>query len=318
MGFLEKIKNIFRKSSIPVVAKKVKFGYKEKEVLKDISLTVKKGKIVSIIGKSGSGKTTFLKLLAGVQPKSHQGKIKILGNRPNFSKKDIGFVPQDIAVIPDMTVEENIKFFGGLNGLTEKESLDRGKKLVAMLNLQDSIRSLPDEMSGGERTRLNIIVSFLHDPSILILDEPFVGLDFENRRLLWHFFESLKKKKKSIIITTHLLTEAEKHTDRILILNRGKIQFYGNAENIKKKLKAIFIMEIHFQYLSKDSLKEIEMYCERRTIEILDQYKNYIMFSLEKKSQKEQLEVFFDKKDIVYKLLSFKTPTMDEAFLGAK
>jgi len=215
----------------PLTTESVGFSYSNQEVLRDISLSIKPGELVAIIGKSGCGKSTFLKIIAGIIITSHQGKIRIFGKSKLFTKNRIGFTPQEIAIIPDLSIVDNIKIFGLNSGLSESKAIKKAKQLMQILMLKEDLNKLPSQLSGGQQIRLNIILSILHNPEILILDEPFTGLDFQNRRLLWHFLESLRKKGKSIILTSHLLTETQEHVNRLIILKKGKIFFSGNWKN---------------------------------------------------------------------------------------
>ena len=313
-----KLRAIFTKDKTPLKAESLVFKYKDREILDNLNLDIKKSRIVAIIGKSGSGKSTFLKLAAGVIAKSFRGKIRILGKRRPFSKKDIGYVPQEVSLIPDFSIEENLKLFGGINGLNEKKSLSEGILLLKELHLEESIGNKPTELSGGQRVRLNIIISLLHDPAVIILDEPFVGLDFFNRRLLWHFFKSLKNKGKSVVLTTHLLSEIEEHADQILVLGRGKIQVSGSSSQIKEKLKANKVLELKFdKKLTEENLHDINEYCRKKTVKLLDNYDDIAMFSIESENQKKFLQNFLTKHRMKHTILTYKVPSLDEAFMRA-
>jgi ABC-2 type transport system ATP-binding protein len=205
-SLISKAREFFRTiRSSPVSAKALGFSYKEQEVLKSISLNVKKGKITAIIGKSGSGKSTFLKLISGIISFGSSGDVRIFGKPRMLEKDSIGFVSQELAFIPDLPIKDNIRICGLNSGIKESEALERADELMRLLRLDENLNKKPTELSGGQKVRLHIILSLLHDPKIIVLDEPFVGLDFLNRRWLWHFIELMKTKKKSVIITSHLL-----------------------------------------------------------------------------------------------------------------
>lgn len=192
----KKIRTIFYKKGVPLKTKNLKFSYKKNTILKNINLTIKNNQILSIIGKSGEGKSTFLNLIVGVLTKKYEGSIKILGYENGLAKKDIGYVPQEISLIPDMNIEQNICFFGNLNGISENNAKKRGRLLMKTLHLNLPLTRFPREMSGGQKVRLNIVLSLIHNPKIIIMDEPFVGLDYFNRKILWHFLEYQKTEEK--------------------------------------------------------------------------------------------------------------------------
>ncbi len=307
----------FLKKRKPVETERVRFSYSEKEILKEISIHLKEKEIVAIVGKSGSGKSTFLKILSGIISMGYSGKIRIFGKPKFFQKDKTGFVPQEVSIIPDLSIEDNIRISGLNLGVSEKFALKKADELMKLLKLEEPLTRKPTELSGGQRVRLNIILSFLHDPQILILDEPFVGLDFENRRLVWHFLESMRNKGKAVILTSHLLSEAQEHADRIVILKNGKIFFSGDLESLKKKLKIQFITEIRISRISKESYEKLKKHCYLKEIKIMDAYERYLMFGLASEKSKETLLRILNGLGIKFEEKSFREPNLDEVFLKA-
>ena len=299
----------------PIAADSVRFGYEDEDVLKDITISVKEGKITSIIGQSGSGKSTFLKLISGIISKRHIGSIKVFGKAKIFQKSKIGYVPQELSYIPDLTIEDNIKISGLNLGISEKKALTKAKDLLKLLRLEVELSKKPTQLSGGQKARLNIILSLLHNPKIVVLDEPFVGLDFYNRKLLWHFIESMKKKKKSIILTSHLLSETQEYVDRMIILKNGKVFFNGKLESLKTKLHMQFVFEVRCLYLSNESFSKIKKYCDYNDIKILDRYNRYLMFALKSVRTRNALFSLFKKLKLQYDIIGFREPNLDEVFL---
>jgi ABC-2 type transport system ATP-binding protein len=299
----------------PLSTKKVRFGYSDEDVLKDISLDLKKGELVAIIGKSGSGKSTLLKLIGGIISLSYKGKIRVFG-KPKFLKKSkIGFVPQESSFVPDLSLSDNIRVIGLNNGVSENVAMLRAEEYMQMLKLDEPLSKKPGELSGGQRVRFNIVLSLLHDPDLLILDEPFVGLDFKNRRLLWHFLEKFRKKGRSVVLTSHLLTEIQEHVGRIVILKNGRVFFSGNVERLKEKLRIHYLLEYRFTYLSKEALSKLKKYCAFKEIEILDFYERYIMFGLNDQKQQRMIEGMFDKLNLRFQEIGFREPNLDEIFM---
>lgn len=312
------LKKIFlkkKKKPFALKAQSVKFSYGKTEVLKDITLNIKESSITAIIGKSGCGKSTFLNLIAGIIGKSHKGKIKIFGKNKSRNKNKLGFVPQELAIIPDLSIKDNINLAGLNLGISESQAQKKAKYLLNLLKLSEDLNKKPDELSGGQKVRLNIILSILHDPKFLILDEPFVGLDFKNRKLLWHFLESMKKQGKAIILTSHLLSETEEHVNRIIILKDGKIYFKGKPEKLKEKLEIKYIFEVKFPYLSKENLYKIKDHAYIKKIPILDYYDRYIMFALKSEHTRRSLTMLFSRLNLNYEELSIREPNLDEIFL---
>lgn len=317
MGFLKSVMKGLKKRNKPLTTSGVRFSYSEKEVLRDISMSLKEKEMVAIIGKSGSGKSTFLKLLSGVISSRYYGRIKIFGKPKFLRKSQLGFVPQELAFIPDLSLLDNIKIAGLNLGLSEKFAVEKAGELLKLLKLDEVLSKKPFELSGGQKVRLNIVLSLLHDPKIFILDEPFVGLDFMNRRLLWHFLEKMKKKGKSVILTSHLLTETQEHVDRLVILKKGRVFFSGNVERLKSKLKFNYIFEMRFSYLSKDNLEKLKKFCIYKDIRILDIYDRLMVFALNSERQRKTLISQFEKLNLKFEEIGFREPNLDEVFLKA-
>lgn len=318
MSFKDIWRRIKPSEQHPLFARKIAFSYKDTEILRGLNLTVKSSQIIAVVGQSGSGKTTFLNIVSGVLTGKHTGKLSILGHNKSLAKDDIGYVPQDISLVPDMDLKENFQFFGSLNGLKNNVSVSVGKALMKTLQLDVPLNRLPTELSGGQKVRMNIIVSLLHNPKVIILDEPFVGLDYFNRKLLWHFLEHQKNRHKTIIITTHMLAEAEHHASRLILLHEGKIFARGKMEDIMRKLKTRYIVEIKFSYISGRSHKAIEKYCESHDVSIIDFFNNYMMISVNSEGQKNYFFRHLDKLKLDFKEVGFREPNLDELFLKVR
>ncbi len=313
------MRQLFKKRAKPLLsAKNVHFSYGKKEILSGVNLTLKTSQIVAIVGRSGEGKSTFLHLLAGVVTKHFKGSIRFTGLKQALAKRDIGFAPQEIALVPDLSIAENLIFFGRMNGLSKKVSLARGTALLKTMQLLVPLERFPFELSGGQQVRLNIAVSLLNNPTIIILDEPFTGLDYQNRKLLWHFLELQKRKKKIILLTTHMLVEAEHHSDLIVLLHKGKVLSKGKLETIREKLNVHFILELKFGPLSQEKQKRIMTYCKKHSITLLDVFGTYMMFSVKSAGQKNYLIKFIQTLNVDCYELGFRQPNLDELFLKVK
>ncbi len=313
---LGKIKKFFKRNSNPLTSKNIRFSYTDEEILKDISLVTKKNKIYSIIGKSGSGKSTFLKLIAGVISKKYEGKIRIFGKHRSLNKGSFGFVSQEPGFIPDLSIKNNIKISGLNYGISEKKALERAEDLMKQLKLNIDIDRKPTDLSGGQKTRLGIVLSILHDPKMIILDEPFVGLDFKNRWLLWHFLENKKKNGKSILLTSHLLTEIQEHADKIIILKDGKVFFKGKLDKLKKKLNMKYIYEVRFSWLAQSKWEKLKEYCnQKKGIDIIEKYEKHCVFSIKSEEVKKELDRKFKRIGLKDNIINFREPNLDEIFL---
>lgn len=207
-------------------------------VLKDLNLNIRKGEIYALLGKNGSGKSTTIKILCNLL-NADGGSISFK-DKPldHQSKYEIGIAPQEISVYSNLTFKENLQFFGSLYGLSGFKLKSRISELFDIFGLNQHANKKIDELSGGWKRRINLAVALIHKPDLLILDEPTAGLDIEIRNELWTLIGELKKKEISILLTTHLLEEAENLCNRIGILHNGMIQAEGTIEELKKLIPA--------------------------------------------------------------------------------
>ncbi len=296
--------------------KKLRFGYKERSVLKGVDLSIKAGRILALVGPSGSGKSTLLKIMAGELRKS-EGRI-IRKRKGLISHAKIAYVPQEIALLPNLTLEENIIIFGNIFGVSSKKAIMKGRKLASSLEMEDRLNGKVSTFSGGQKVRANIICSLLHDPDILLLDEPFTGLDFGNRMLLWKFLMGLKRARKAVLLTTHNLEEAGKFCDEIAILKDGKIIVRGDEDRIRRVLKARIWVEMEIKNVSNMSklIPKIKKICEKNEI-FLVEYPTLkrLAFMMENEEKISLIEALLRKDGVRFKVVELKTPTLDETFL---
>ena len=206
----------------------------EKLALNNISLNIKKGSIFGLLGPNGAGKSTFINILADLVRKN-SGNIKILGyDHQEYLKKVktfMGIVPQELNIDPFFTPYELLEIQAGLFGIPKNSR--RTCEILKLLRLEDKAHAYARTLSGGMRRRLLIAKAMVHDPEILILDEPTAGVDVELRSDLWKNISKLNKQGKTIIITTHYLHEAEELCNEIAIIDKGKLIAMDTTSKIK-------------------------------------------------------------------------------------
>ncbi|WP_073505460.1 ABC transporter ATP-binding protein [Staphylococcus succinus] len=219
-------------------------SFDKKHILKDINVTFEKGKIVGLIGPSGTGKTTLIQCILGME-KTDTGWVTVNDREiPNRKVlKDIGYMAQSDALYEDLTGKENLKFFAGIYIKKRKYIKERIKSCSEMVQLQDALKQKVSTYSGGMKRRLSLAISFLQDPNILILDEPTVGIDPKLRQAVWQDLEDAKQRNKSILVTTHVLDEASR-CDKLLLMNHGKIIASGSPDELKQQYNAKTIEEV--------------------------------------------------------------------------
>lgn len=201
-------------------------------VLNEMSLSIEQGQLYALIGPSGSGKTTFLRILCGFL-RPDRGEIQVLGWRvPSFRvQSQLGYMPQEIALYPDLTVMQNLEFFGELYDLPRDQLKERAGALLDLVELKGHERQTVSTLSGGMMRRVSLVASLLHKPRLLILDEPTVGLDPRLRVALWDYFQELTSQNVSLLVTTHHMDEAAR-CHRIGLLSQGVLIAEGAPEEL--------------------------------------------------------------------------------------
>jgi len=192
--------------------------------LKGVDLTIPRGSIFGLLGPNGAGKSTFINILAGMTKKS-SGRVAIWGRdideRPRDARAAIGVVPQEIAADPFFTPRESLEVQAGLYGVPARER--RSLEILAAVGLADKADAYVRQLSGGMKRRLMVAKAMVHNPPVLILDEPTAGVDVELRRQLWAYVVELNRQGVTIVLTTHYLEEAEELCDTIAIVNHGLV-----------------------------------------------------------------------------------------------
>lgn len=229
-----------------ITVQQVSKRYGKKVILSDVDMTVAEGEIYGLIGPSGAGKTTLVKLIVGMDSAS-QGEIEVEGVRiPNLGMlQRIGYMAQSDALYPELTGEENLDFFASLFGLSKKKRSERIAYAADLVQLTPHLSKKVMAYSGGMKRRLSLAIALVHDPQVLVLDEPTVGIDPELRLSIWNELYRLKQEGKSILVTTHVMDEAEK-CDRLAMLREGRMLTHGSPAELKSRfgihsLEDIFI-----------------------------------------------------------------------------
>lgn len=196
----------------------------------DVGFHIAEGETYGLLGPNGAGKTTSISMIAGILA-ADAGRVTVGGSeittRSTDGKAEIGYVPQDIAIYPDLSARENLRFFGKLYGIPKVKLTDRIDEVLDVIGLKDRGDDRTDEYSGGMKRRLNIGIGLLHEPSLLILDEPTVGVDPHSRNSILESVELLGQTGTAVLYTTHYMEEAERLCDRVAIIDGGKIRAEG-------------------------------------------------------------------------------------------
>lgn len=218
--------------------------------VKGISFAIGRNEVFGLLGPNGAGKTTTISMLCGLFPPS-SGKVLIDGMNLQGDlssvKQILGVVPQDIALYPTLTARENLEFYGHMYGLTGKVLKDKIEVWLNNFGLRDAADRRVSTYSGGMKRRVNLIAGILHDPKILFLDEPTVGVDVQSRNVIIGHLKELNRKGTTIIYTSHHMEEAEHFCSRVAIIDHGKIVVEGTPQELIKNnpgsenLEAVFL-----------------------------------------------------------------------------
>lgn len=207
------------------------------DAVESIDLAIERGEIVSIVGPSGSGKTTTIRLILGLYEPT-AGSVEVFGIPPDdftrLEQERIGYLPQQFLLYEDLTIRENLLFAAGMYGLGPRERRERLPQLLEQLDLTDAIDRLARDISGGMQRRVALAATLIHQPELIILDEPTAGLDPVLRESVWTMFEELRQRGATILVTTQYITETER-SDRVLLLNHGKLISQGSPGALRRE-----------------------------------------------------------------------------------
>jgi len=223
-----------------------------------LNLRVAHGEILGLLGPNGAGKTTTVRMIACLL-KPTSGKIFVNGHdavkEPERVKQKIGYMPQRFSLYEDLTVLENLEFYGKIYGLPSIERKRKAKELLKFVELSGFENKLAGKLSGGMKQRLSLACALLHEPELLILDEPTAGIDPPLRRSFWEYFRELNKKGITLLITTHYMDEAE-NCGKIGIMNNGNLIKLGSSKELKRSIYGGDVIELHVK-ASIDRVKAI-------------------------------------------------------------
>lgn len=230
-----------------VEIRRFKMSFGDKTVIKDLSFDVFRGEVFGFLGSNGSGKTTTLRALLGLyQPTA--GDLLINGKPYSVeSQIRLGYLPEERGLYKKEKVLDVMLYFGQLKGLSRKEAKDFSLKFLERVNLADNANTQLDKLSGGQQQKIQLGVTIMGDPELLIMDEPAKGFDPVNRRLLMNIIEEQRKAGATIIYVTHQMEEVERLCDRLILLKDGQAAAYGTLEEVKSQFGGASMDDIFVQ-----------------------------------------------------------------------
>ena len=235
--------------------------YQDNVAIDHLSLDIEEGEIFGLLGPNGAGKTTLINSILGLT-KIDEGTIKIFGR--NFKayekeiKKQVGVVPQDLAIYEDLTAYENVSLFASLYGLRGKERQEKVKEALDFVGLLDRKDQYPKKFSGGMKRRLNIAIAIVHQPKLIIMDEPTVGIDPQSRNQILESVKILKERGATIIYTSHYMEEVEAISTNIAIMDKGRVIARGTKEDLKGLIDFQEKASFNIENLEEDLIREMK------------------------------------------------------------
>ncbi len=279
----------------------------------NVSFDVKKGEVFGFLGPNGSGKTTVIRMILGlINPSSGSGRV--LGHDISKDKEKlrnkIGYMSQKFSLYEELTVEENLDFYAGVYCIPKNKIIEKKKEILQMADLSGKENLIVSSLSGGWKQRLALGCSIIHEPEILLLDEPTGGVDPIARRQFWDIIYSLSKKGVTVLVTTHYMDEAE-HCNSIGFLYYGNILSLDTPNNMKEKIIDGVILEIK----TDDTLKAIDMLKRKEKVKDASVYGAGIHAMVNEDIKISELEFYLSKYDIkVYSIKKVK-PSLEDVFV---
>lgn len=219
--------------------------YGDRPVLKDLSFAIAPGEVYGLLGPNGAGKTTTINIICGLL-NADRGQVRVEGVPiSNATKPWIGIAPQENLLYRSLSCAENLNFFAQIYGLSRSERRSQVQQCLEAVNLSDRAQSPVSTLSGGMQRRLSVAIALVHRPKLVILDEPTTGLDIEARYELWTLITRLRQQGMTILLTTHLLEEAERLCQRIGILKGGQLMAEGTMAELRQRIHAAEIVVVH-------------------------------------------------------------------------
>ncbi len=220
------------------------------EAVKDLNIEVRRGEVFGFLGPNGAGKSTSLNMMVGLlKPTKGRTLIDGIEVKPGSReiKEKIGIVPQETILWENLTCHENLMLLANLHEIPKEEGQSRAARLLEEMQLVEKADSLAKELSGGMKRRLNLALGLIHEPDVLLLDEPSPGLDPQTRRVLWDYIANLPKKGHTLILTTHDMDEADYLSDRVAIMDNGELLVLDTPHKLKASVGEGDVLELAFE-----------------------------------------------------------------------
>jgi len=279
-------------------------SYDDKAVVNDVSFSVNQGEIFGLIGPNGAGKTTTIRMIMDIV-KPDSGEVRILGKRlGEATKNKVGYLPEERGLYRKLSTIDSIVYLASLKGMDKRLARKKAEELLQNVDMLPHKEKKIEELSRGMGQIIQFLVTIIHDPQLVILDEPFAGLDPVNTESLKTMILELKNQGKAIILSTHRMNEVEELSDRILMINVGRAVLYGELAEIKTRYRDNSVL-LEFE----GELGALEGVTEKRS------HKEYVELVLDRKTTPQQLLERLISQGVVVNRFEVSTPPLHDIFL---
>ena len=279
-------------------------SFADKVAVDDLSFSVAQGEMFGLIGPNGAGKTTTIRMMMDII-KPDSGSVTIFGEKLGEATKNrLGYLPEERGLYKKLSVLESIVYLASLKGMDRHSAAEKADELLNQTGMLPNKKKKIEELSRGMSQIIQFIVTIIHDPQLVILDEPFAGLDPVNTELLKEMFADLRNQGKAVILSTHQMNQVEELCDRILMINNGHAILYGDLSEIKSRYRGNSVF-LDFN----GELWEIPGVTNKRT------HKGYIELILDEETTHQQVLAHLVSRGVVIDRFEVATPSLNEIFL---
>ena len=289
-----------------VEAQSISKTFGEVQALKDLSFVIEKGKALGVLGRNGAGKTTAIRILLGILP-SDTGKVLVDNKKLSFDENAFGYLPEERGLYLKYTVKSQLMHFGALYGMKKKETLNSIEYWLEKFEISEYLNKKVETLSKGNKQKIQLIVAVMHDPEVIILDEPFSGLDPVNVELFKTVIRELLSKGKTLIFSSHRMADVEEFCDDIIMLKKGETILQGNLDKIKEDY-GIKGLVVEGEEKIKDFLNELGF-------EVLEFKKESYRVNLKDVEKGKELLRKITNTDLDIRGFYFERPSLNDIFI---
>lgn len=277
-----------------------------KQAVKHLNLIINKPGVYGLLGTNGAGKTTTIRMILGIIKKT-AGTITWNGKEVTRENVKFGYMPEERGVYPKTKIYDQLMYFAKLKGITSAEANKAIDYWLKRLDMEEYRNMLAEKLSKGNQQKIQFIIAVMNDPELIVLDEPFSGLDPVNTEMLSKVVEELVSKNKYIIMSSHQMSSIEEFCSNLTILNRGNTVLQGNLEEIKESYPSEKI-----EIISKDNIEEL---IKNQGLEILENRENHYFVRIKEQTEGQNLFKKLAENNINLSKFEFKKPTLNEIFI---